>query len=635
MTKRDDLFAAILANPDDDSVRLVYADHIEETGDAARGQLIHRQIELAKLAPWDRETRSLALACDALLTEHGARWRAELPRLNGITWTRFERGFCSTVHAADAATLYRQAGPIAAAAPVFRAELGTFDEADHPYRAGSVPWLRVLAVHPTMYQFEVNAEATLLSAAPELELVIEPSMQTDWIANRAADAPLTRLTLLGDHTAGLPFIQRVVEAAWAEHLETLELGTGFIDNDTGYYDDPTLGGPGAAQVAGAKLARVRRLDLTGQRVGADGIAAIVASMPALAELEVRHCEITHVGPLAALAGAPIVRLDLSDNTLGNAAAIRLAEAPRFARLESLAMALCEMRAPGLAAIAGAPWWSTLQSLDVSRNALGVDGMLALVEAAPPGRLHALSLADCDLDGEMLARIAALPWFAALDSLDLSTNVLGDCAPLLAAIAASRVRSLRLVKVGPLDPAPLAPAWARLTQLGLARTPIGDAGLAALVTDEESALVELDLLACKLTSTAIETLARVRCPHLRVLRLSGNAFDAAGLRALLHAPLMRTVAELQVSNCGMASDVIGVLRDAPELPALRKLAMRGIEFKPKELHQLADLPVLPSLESWLLEGHSWDMSDTSRTKLIKRFGPSWWWHHDDDEGKDDE
>lgn len=48
MTDGADLLAAVLANPDDDTVRLVYADWLQEHGDEARAEFIRVQIELAR-----------------------------------------------------------------------------------------------------------------------------------------------------------------------------------------------------------------------------------------------------------------------------------------------------------------------------------------------------------------------------------------------------------------------------------------------------------------------------------------------------------------------------------------------------------------------------------------------------------
>ena len=50
MSDADGLLQDILANPDDDAPRLVYADWLEEHGEADRAEFIRAQIEAARLA---------------------------------------------------------------------------------------------------------------------------------------------------------------------------------------------------------------------------------------------------------------------------------------------------------------------------------------------------------------------------------------------------------------------------------------------------------------------------------------------------------------------------------------------------------------------------------------------------------
>jgi uncharacterized protein (TIGR02996 family) len=45
---------AIVANPDDDSPRLVYADYLEENGEPERAAFIRVQCELSRLPAGDR-----------------------------------------------------------------------------------------------------------------------------------------------------------------------------------------------------------------------------------------------------------------------------------------------------------------------------------------------------------------------------------------------------------------------------------------------------------------------------------------------------------------------------------------------------------------------------------------------------
>jgi uncharacterized protein (TIGR02996 family) len=53
MTDRDALYAAILAHADEDTPRLVFADWLEENGDASYAAFIRKQIKLAKVPEWD------------------------------------------------------------------------------------------------------------------------------------------------------------------------------------------------------------------------------------------------------------------------------------------------------------------------------------------------------------------------------------------------------------------------------------------------------------------------------------------------------------------------------------------------------------------------------------------------------
>jgi uncharacterized protein (TIGR02996 family) len=60
MTDRDSLLAAVLAAPDEDTPRLVYADACDETGDHDRAEFVRVQVELARIEAtpnWRYHTR--------------------------------------------------------------------------------------------------------------------------------------------------------------------------------------------------------------------------------------------------------------------------------------------------------------------------------------------------------------------------------------------------------------------------------------------------------------------------------------------------------------------------------------------------------------------------------------------------
>jgi uncharacterized protein (TIGR02996 family) len=74
MTDGDALYQAILDAPDDDAPRLVWADWLEEHGDADRAEFVRLQCEWANLDPGDPKKPRVAKRCDELLSRHRSHW---------------------------------------------------------------------------------------------------------------------------------------------------------------------------------------------------------------------------------------------------------------------------------------------------------------------------------------------------------------------------------------------------------------------------------------------------------------------------------------------------------------------------------------------------------------------------------
>ena len=79
------LYAAVLAEPDADEPRLVYADYLDERGDP-RGEFIRLQCELADLPAEDQRYGELRWREQQLLTKHARQWVKELPKIANFTW---------------------------------------------------------------------------------------------------------------------------------------------------------------------------------------------------------------------------------------------------------------------------------------------------------------------------------------------------------------------------------------------------------------------------------------------------------------------------------------------------------------------------------------------------------------------
>jgi uncharacterized protein (TIGR02996 family) len=105
MIEDEDLYRAILDDPDGDMPRLVYADWLEEQGDTDRAEFIRIQCDLAGLPPSypDRATlRARARLCDRsrrLEVQHRAEWLGPFgPAVEaGKVWAEFRRGFVGSI----------------------------------------------------------------------------------------------------------------------------------------------------------------------------------------------------------------------------------------------------------------------------------------------------------------------------------------------------------------------------------------------------------------------------------------------------------------------------------------------------------------------------------------------------------
>jgi uncharacterized protein (TIGR02996 family) len=99
MTRDEGLLQAIQDSPADDAVRLVYADWLEESGDAVHAEFIRVQCRLARLDRQAPERDPLKRRERALWKKLGARWSALLPGLRidrrmvsrGFLWGMVER----------------------------------------------------------------------------------------------------------------------------------------------------------------------------------------------------------------------------------------------------------------------------------------------------------------------------------------------------------------------------------------------------------------------------------------------------------------------------------------------------------------------------------------------------------------
>src|SRR5687768_17319061 len=68
------LYRAILAHPDEDTPRLVYADWLDEHGQPAHAEFIRAQCRLARMNEWDAGYTADRLRAERLWRENWQRW---------------------------------------------------------------------------------------------------------------------------------------------------------------------------------------------------------------------------------------------------------------------------------------------------------------------------------------------------------------------------------------------------------------------------------------------------------------------------------------------------------------------------------------------------------------------------------
>jgi uncharacterized protein (TIGR02996 family) len=175
MSDHDALLAGVLAHPDADLPRLVYADFIEEAGDAARAEFIRVQCALAAGQYEDAaEKAALELRERYLREKHAPAWLAPLkkkgeplftPRSHGL----FRRGFVECVWM-PAAWFVAKAEKLFARCPVneLRVTMTTLEEFENLLFCTHFMHLRTLEVADPKLGNDVAGAIERAAAAGEL-----------------------------------------------------------------------------------------------------------------------------------------------------------------------------------------------------------------------------------------------------------------------------------------------------------------------------------------------------------------------------------------------------------------------------------------------------------------------------------
>jgi uncharacterized protein (TIGR02996 family) len=391
----------ILAHPDDDAPRLIYADWLDEHNDP-HGEFIRIQCALAQLSDEDPRRWPLELREQELLREHEGRW---LPKGIGKTSCVFRRGFVEeiTLFVQDFFTVVER---LFEQIPLKHIRLrGTsHSEETGRWREQGLGW-RQVAQSPCL------ARLRGLSLGFSLDVEdLQRLSESPYLTN------LMELRLLGPLIIGEGEIARIdwERAINAPALRSLT----FANQDFHIEELPIL-------AISSSLTSLRELNLSGNRLTQEAVR-MLAENRLLSQLETLNLDYNYLGDGGALAmrewpALPrLTRLSLASNQVFAAGVKALAEAPALRELISLNLSRNISCDEGAAALAFSGW-TRLQALNLWFNGVGDRGVQALAHSEMLSQLTRLNLTtNCITDVGARALIES-PHLSRLARLDLQRN----------------------------------------------------------------------------------------------------------------------------------------------------------------------------------------------------------------------
>ncbi len=530
MTDSHGLMQAIIDHTDDEGLRLVYADWLEEQGEAERAELIRVQCRLAHLAEDAPERPALELR-DRVLTATAAKDWCRFGGKVGSDW-RWHGGLPEAV-TLGSRELLQHGADLFALAPIRDLTLRPLDPHDIDTLAASPLLGRLHSLDVSQTDTPPQGATRNLLDSEVTQLIASPHL-----------GGLRRL-VLARNRVGTGTMRALVAAHHLSGLRELDL------------QNNVCGAAAMEILAQARLfTQLTHLDLSGNVLGAAGLQALAASplCQSLTMLRLTNTQLQPTG-LGALASSPhfkrLVRLEVNGNpALGSA---------------------------GLEALAASRTLGALTELNLSSTALGLTGTRALAASATL-RPHFLELGNNHLDARALAPLANCDAASGLTHLDLWSNPLGDdgAKTLASSARLGRLRFLGLAATGlsawGVKDVASANHFGGLETLNLQGNGLGDEALQALAAFPQLAWLRcLDLSANEFSDDGVRALATTK--HLRrltTLVLNHTRVGDAGLLALWLSPFVECLTRLEVAATEITERGLEALLDLPRPPRLVRL-----------------------------------------------------------------
>lgn len=313
------------------------------------------------------------------------------------------------------------------------------------------------------------------------------------------------------------------------------------------------------------LQGLRNLQLTGQHLGAESLAALLSpeGLPSLQVLDMSYNDLEFLQP-STLAG-------ISHN------------------LCELSLRDTELTLQGMTALTEAGLLDGLRRLDLSHNrGLDMRGLIELIETPRWGDLQGLGLSGCNLTPGMLASLFAAIPISSLTRLEIADNELFDEDP------SQLVASLRF----------LGQQSVGLRHLDLGSTGLNDRAILALIDSGLfTELEELVLSGNQLGHEAISALvASDFFLERTALDFSANSLGDEGFVTLMTSESLTTLRTLALRNNDIGDDALDALA-GESFPALVALDLSNNRISIEGAHRLLREGLFPSLEELHLNYNS--------------------------------
>lgn len=512
MTDHDALYRAMIARPEDDTPRLVYADWLEEHGREEQAEFIRLDCRLEILCPDESEYTELLDRRKELRLWLRAHSPGPQLRLKGGLsvassrdwWKPTHRGFPSVL------MLLEEQGGLGGLKGIRR-----FVKAMEKAFA-TIPTRWLVIDHIAVEELAELLKYPVLGALERLTLNTDEQS-----VDEAATLIANCRNLQNLRGAGLfPFGEVGANAlGHSEHLGRIE----WLALDTDNFSPASI----RSLFTGTWFHNLRHLILRGP-LTMDAFEELcrLPSFPRLHTLNLsgNSFPVSSWQVFARSRTFPqLTQLELDGTDMSSGQVAALAAANGF-NLCGLDLGYCGIGDEGARALVRAPWVGSLQRLDLAGSLLGSTGAAAIAKCPMLSQLKYLNLAANPIDAAGLRAIARSP-----NLRNLTTLLLRDCS----------------ARNGTLPPACFHEFLEKLNlpnlrHLDLSNMLIGSRAARLLTEEKFRKLTRLGLAKCKLTDAAVST--------------------------LLHASSLQNLIELRLDNNGLKTGV-EPLTDRRMLPRL--------------------------------------------------------------------